>query len=66
MNKLISVVIPIHNEEKNISPIYKQLADVFQKLKSDYDFELIYVDDGSSDKSRLEISGICKSDSQVK
>lgn len=43
---MLSVVIPVYNEEKSIEKIYKKLAD---EVKSP--FEVIFVDDGSSDKS---------------
>ncbi len=46
---MISVVIPIHNEEKNIRPLYKELKQVLEGLGEDY--EIIYVNDGSTDRS---------------
>lgn len=50
--KKISVVIPSYNEEGNISLLVAKLHSVFQNLS--YSYELIFVDDGSSDKT-LEI-----------
>jgi len=47
----ISVVIPVYNEEDNISPMVEALEDA---LKS-HDFEMIFVDDGSSDTTREKI-----------
>ncbi len=46
---MISVVIPIHNEEGNIEPLYQELKEVLEGLGEDY--ELIYVNDGSTDRS---------------
>ena len=45
--KLVSIVIPCYNEEKNIERFEKELIEVCEKFK-DYDFEYIGVDDGST------------------
>jgi len=49
MKKLISVVIPAHNEEDNIVVIIDRLEKVFSNLN--YDFEILLVDDGSTDQT---------------
>ena len=65
--KLISIIIPSYNEEKNISLIYKAICDEWKKsLEDKYDFELIFVDDGSVDASVKEIEKIVKKDDKVK
>jgi glycosyltransferase involved in cell wall biosynthesis len=46
---LISVVIPLLNEEQNIPLLYQELLDVFTTIDDDY--ELIFIDDGSTDNS---------------
>lgn len=48
-NKLISVVVPVYNEERNLKKLLKELNGVLKKLDNDY--EVIFVDDGSSDNS---------------
>lgn len=45
--KLVSIVIPCYNEEKNIERFEKELIEVCEKIK-EYEFEYIAVDDGSS------------------
>jgi len=52
MNNLISVVVPVFNEEGAVASTMKQLKEVMDK--SGYDYEIIAVNDGSKDKS-LEI-----------
>jgi dolichol-phosphate mannosyltransferase len=42
----LSVVVPVHNEEENIQPL---LGEISQTLNGLYDYEVVYVDDGSSD-----------------
>jgi len=49
---LISVVIPVYNEEDNVKLLYESLVDVLDSMKPNY--ELIFINDGSTDKT-LEI-----------
>lgn len=46
---LLSVIIPIYNEEKNIEPLFEELTTTLNTLKKPY--EIIFVDDGSTDKT---------------
>lgn len=65
--KKISLIIPSYNEEKNISLIYQAICDEWKKsLVDKYDFELIFVDDGSTDNSVKEIKKLVKKDSKVR
>ncbi|MFH1745399.1 MAG: glycosyltransferase family 2 protein [bacterium] len=65
MRELISIIIPVFNEENNIPIIYERIKKVFLNLV-DYDCEIIFVNDGSSDKSAHEISKIANSDEKAK
>ncbi len=47
--KLVSIIIPVHNEALNIAPLHEELTKTLRKLA--YDFEIVYVDDGSTDDS---------------
>ncbi len=49
MKKLVSVVIPAFNEEENLSTIIDRIEKVFECLG--YNFEIIIIDDGSSDNT---------------
>lgn len=60
----ISVIIPVYNEEKNIPILYNKLIGVLNRLNKAY--EIIFVDDGSTDKSCETICSLCKKDSRVK
>ena len=46
----ISVVVPVYNEEENLPVLIPRLVEVLDPLKKTY--EMIFVDDGSKDKSR--------------
>jgi len=61
---VISVVIPFYNEEANIEPLYEQLTGV--SGSSNYDFEIIFVDDGSTDKTYENMLNIREKDERVR
>jgi len=63
VNKKISVVIPCYNEEKNILNMHKRLTKVLKSAVADY--ELIFVDDYSTDNSRGMLRKLSKEDSHV-
>lgn len=50
---LISIVVPVYNEELNVAPMYDRLNSVFSKLE--YEFEVIYIDNCSLDRTVDEI-----------
>jgi len=54
----ISVIVPCYNEEANIKLFYDELKKVLKKTK--IELELIFVDDGSSDNTLLEIKKLSK------
>ena len=61
----ISVIVPCYNEEESISLFYKEINKVTKKMK-DVSFELIFIDDGSSDKSLDIIKELSKSDKDIR
>lgn len=63
MSKLLSIIIPIYNEEQIIPELYKRLSESAQKITSDY--ELIFINDGSKDLSLLELIKISDQDKKV-
>ena len=63
--KKISVVIPAHNEEGNISLIYQRIKVVFSKLEN-YRFEIIFVKDGSRDNTQKVIEDLAQNHEEVK
>jgi dolichol-phosphate mannosyltransferase len=65
VKSIISIVVPVYNEEKNLAELWKSINKTVGKLKS-YDFEIIFVDDGSKDDSLKEIYKLKKNDKRVK
>ena len=53
---MISVVIPVLNEEENVKPLHKELSEVLSKLNKSY--EIIFVDDDSWDNTYKELKSI--------
>lgn len=60
----LSVVVPVYNEEENITALYEQLTAVLEPLRLDY--EIICADDGSKDRSFELLKALAESDSRVK
>jgi dolichol-phosphate mannosyltransferase len=64
MNKLVSIVIPCHNEAGNIHELHKQLSVMLTGIGQDA--EMIFVNDGSRDRTLLYCLEIQKTDPRVK
>jgi len=63
-SKMISIVIPIYNEASNVAPLYETVKSIIKKLPQK--FELIFVDDGSSDDSVKNLRRVTKRDKNAK
>ena len=61
---MLSVVIPIHNEERAILRLYDRLTEVLGKLGQRY--EIIFVDDASSDRSFDLLANLVETDKRLK
>jgi glycosyltransferase involved in cell wall biosynthesis len=60
----LSVVAPVYNEAPNIQPLYEQITSALDGVVDDY--EIVLVDDGSSDGSFEKMGAICRSDPRLK
>lgn len=61
----LSVIVPVYFNEKNLHPLYSTLkSEIFDKLECEY--ELIFVDDGSKDKSYDVICEIANADKNIR
>lgn len=63
--RIVSIIVPCYNEEGSIGEMYRRVSAVFKKLSS-YDFELIYVDNNSTDQSEKVFTALAKKDKRVK
>jgi glycosyltransferase involved in cell wall biosynthesis len=64
--RTISVVIPSFNEELSVQEMFDRLSAVFRDDLPEYDYEIIFVDDFSTDGTRAEIRRLAELDSRVK
>ena len=61
---LLSVVVPVYNEEESLSHFYSELTSSLKKITSDY--EIVFVDDGSRDKSLQMLQDLAKKDKRLR
>jgi glycosyltransferase involved in cell wall biosynthesis len=60
----VSIVIPVYNGEKNIKSVYHSIKYVMENLN--FDYEIIYVDDGSIDKSFEILKNLKRNEKNLK
>lgn len=65
MKKLISAIVPCYNEEESLPIFYKTICEVAAKLK-EADFEFLFVNDGSKDRTLPILRELAKKDSRVR
>lgn len=63
--KTISVVTPCFNEEENVDELYRRIRAEFEKYP-DYDYEQIFIDNASTDKTVELVKALAKTDRRVK
>lgn len=63
--KKISVLIPTYNEEENVEPLCEAVIDEFKKV-SQYDYEILFIDNDSIDSTREKLRRLCKENSKIK
>lgn len=64
--KTISVMIPCYNEEENARPIYEAVRDELRRSCPAYDYEILFIDNKSTDRTREILREICAEDKHVK
>lgn len=66
MKKKISIMIPCYNEEENARPIYEAVKDELERELPGYDYEILFIDNKSTDGTRRIIEKICEENPKVK
>jgi glycosyltransferase involved in cell wall biosynthesis len=64
--KKISIVIPCYNEERNIVVLTDAIINHLEKNIPSYDYEIIFIDNHSTDSTRENIESLCQSDKKIK
>ena len=62
----ISLIVPMYNEEENVKKFYEETNKVLQNIKNSYDYELIFIDDGSTDNTLVLLKELAKIDGKIK
>ena len=62
---VISIVVPCYNEEESIPLFYQEMIKIVEKMKKQVTFELIFVNDGSKDKTLEELRKLASTDKNV-
>lgn len=66
MKKLISILIPCYNEEENVVPISKAVIEEVESSLPNYDYELVFIDNHSTDNTRTLLRELCKNNKKIK
>lgn len=64
--KKISVVIPMYYEEQVAEECYERVSKVLYDLRDNYDYEILFINDGSKDNTLPILENIAKEDSKIK
>ncbi|MCI8852834.1 MAG: glycosyltransferase [Lachnospiraceae bacterium] len=64
--KKISVMIPCYNEEENVVPITQAVVEMFARDLPQYDYEILFIDNCSTDRTRDLLRMICSENKKVK
>lgn len=64
--KKISIVVPCYNEEESLPLFYEEVNKVTELMKKKAEFEFVFVNDGSKDKTLEKLRELAKKDSRVK
>ena len=64
--KKISVLIPCYNEAENAGPISQAVTEILERELPQYDYELVFIDNDSTDGTRDIIRGLCRENPRIK
>ena len=64
--KKISVMLPCYNEEENVTPITEAIIKVFKEKLSEYDYEILFIDNNSTDSTQEKLIALCNNNNNIK
>lgn len=64
--KKISIMVPCYNEQDNVVPMAKALVELFKNDLPNYDYEILFIDNASTDNTRAEIRAICAKNKKIR
>ncbi len=66
MKKKISILVPCYNEEENVVAISEAIIKEIEENLTKYDYELVFIDNCSTDKTRILLEGLCAGNKKIK
>lgn len=66
MKKVISILVPTYNEEENVEPLSEAIIEEMGKSLPQYDYELVFIDNDSNDRTREKIRGLCAGNPKIR
>ena len=64
--KLLSIIIPVYNEEENVKKTYDSVTSVMEDIKNKYDYELLFTDNHSTDNTFEILRHLSQSDNHIR
>ena len=64
--KKISIMVPCYNEEENVIPLSEALIEMFAKDLPQYDYDITFIDNDSTDTTRDKLRQLCKGNKKIK
>src|SRR5512143_2437100 len=63
--KCLSIVVPVYNEEDNVLSLYHAVTEIMQPLSKQYEYELIFTDNHSTDSTFAKLEQLASLDQRV-
>ena len=64
--KTISILVPCYNEEDNVVPMSRALTQLMRDALPQYAYEIVFIDNHSTDRTRALLQDICREDKRIK
>jgi glycosyltransferase involved in cell wall biosynthesis len=64
--KLLSIIVPVHNEEPNVEPLYHVIVRTLERVADRYQWELLFTDNCSSDDTFERLEHLAANDSRIR
>lgn len=64
--KMVSIMVPCYNEEENVIPLSEAIIAEFAKSLPEYDYEILFIDNHSTDTTREKLEALCAENPRIK